>query len=347
MMVIGVDAHKSTLAASAVDGLGREIAALTVSNEALGHEAFESWLMRLGPERRVGIEGGGSFGAGLARRLVEHGETVVEVPARLTARERRRLMTPGKSDPGDALAIARITLREAGLGPVSRAGQAEDLRLLSVERGALLAERTRLACRVHAHLIVINPGYERQIPNLRSGRNLARAASLLDGHCGVRVELARRLVGRIREIDLEARILEREIGSRVDSPRLHQIQGVGPIVVAMLVGQTGDALAVRSAAAFAALSGTAPIPASSGQTNRHRLNRGGNRQLNRALHIIALTQSRSESAGRTYLASKRDEGKTWSEAMRCLKRQLAGVVYRAMVADARAALSAVDDGLTT
>jgi transposase len=101
----------------------------------------------------------------------------------------------------------------------------------------------------------------------------------------------------------------------------------------MLVGQTGDALAVRSAAAFAALSGTAPIPASSGQTNRYRLNRGGNRQLNRALHIIALTQSRSESAGRTYLATKRDEGKTWSEAMRCLKRQLAGVVYRTMVAD--------------
>lgn len=347
MVVIGVDAHKSTLAASAVDGLGREIAALTVSNDALGHQAFESWLGQLGPERRVGIEGGGSFGAGLARRLVERGDAVVEVPARLTARERRRLMTPGKSDPGDALAIARITLREAGLGPVSRAGQAEDLRLLSVERDALITERTRLVCRVHAHLIVINPGYERQITNLRSGRNLARAASLLDGLAGVRVELARRLVERIQEIDREARLLERKIGSRVASPRLHQIQGVGPIVVAMLVGQTGDALAVRSAAAFAALSGTAPIPASSGQTNRHRLNRGGNRQLNRALHIIALTQSRSESAGRTYLASKRDEGKTWSEAMRCLKRQLAGVVYRAMVADAQAALPTLDGTLTT
>jgi transposase len=194
---------------------------------------------------------------------------------------------------------------------------------------------------------VINPGYERQITNLRSGRNLTRTTSLLAAQHGVRVELARRLVGRIREIDQEARILEREIGSQVASPRLHQIQGAGPIVVAMLVGQTGDVLAVRSAAAFAALSGTAPIPASSGQTNRHRLNRGGNRQLNRALHIIALTQSRSESAGRTYLAGKRDEGKTWSEAMRCLKRQLAGVVYRAMVADARAASPALEGGLTT
>ena len=349
MTAIGVDAHKSTLAASAVDELGREIAALTVSNDAVGHRAFESWLTHVGTERRVGIEGGGSFGAGLARRLVEHGETVVEVPARLTARERRRLTTPGKSDPGDALAIARITLREAGLGPVSRSGQAEDLRLLSVERDALLTERTRLVCRLHAHLIVINPGYERQIPNLRSGRNLARTTRLLAGHHDIRGELARRLVGRIREIDQAARILEREIGSRVASPRLHQIHGVGPIVVAMLVGQTGDVLAVRSAAAFAALSGTAPIPASSGQTNRHRLNRGGNRQLNRALHIIALSQSRSrsESAGRTYLATKRDEGKTWAEAMRCLKRQLAGVVYRAMVADAQAASVAFDGALTT
>jgi transposase len=347
MVVIGVDTHKSTLAASAVDGLGREVAALTVSNEAAGHQRFESWLVRLGPQRRVGIEGGGSFGAGLARRLVERGETVVEVPARLTARERCRLTTPGKSDPGDALAIARITLREVGLGPVSRSGQTEDLRLLSVERDALLTERTRLVCRLHAHLIVINPGYERQVTNLRSGRNLARAASLLAVHQGVRVELARRLVDRIREIDREARTLEREIGTRVASPRLHQIQGVGPIVVAMLVGQTGDVLAVRSAAAFAALSGTAPIPASSGQTNRHRLNRGGNRQLNRALHVIALTQSRTDSAGRAYLAGKRDEGKTWSEAMRCLKRQLAGVVYRAMVADARAPSAGPDGELTT
>jgi transposase len=347
MVVIGVDTHKSTLAASAVDELGREVAALTVANESAGHQAFEAWLLRLGPERRVGIEGGGSFGAGLARRLVGRGETVVEVPARLTARERRRLTTPGKSDPGDALAIARIALREAGLGPVSRAGQAEDLRLLSVERDALLVERTRLGCRLHAHLMVIQPGYERQIPNLRSGRSLARAASLLAGQEGVRVELAGRLVVRIREIDREARILEREIGSRLASPRLQQIQGVGPIVVAMLVGQTGDVLAVRSAAAFAALSGTAPIPASSGQTNRHRLNRGGNRQLNRALHVIALTQSRSASVGRTYLAGKRDEGKTWSEAMRCLKRQLAGVVFRAMVADARAASIAGEHELTT
>lgn len=346
MNAIGVDAHKSTLAASAVDELGREIAALTVANDAAGHRAFGHWLSELDPERRVGIEGGGSFGAGLARWLLDRGETVVEVPARLTARERRRLTTPGKSDPGDALAIARITLREPGLGPVSRAGQAEDLRLLSVERDSLLTERTRLVCRLHAHLVVINPGYERQIPNLRSGRNLARAASLLGHQGGVRVELARGIIGRIRALEREARVLDREIRSRLASPRLQAIPGVGPIVAAMLVGQTGDVLAVRSAAAFAALSGTAPIPASSGQTSRHRLNRGGNRQLNRALHIIALTQSRSASAGRTYIETKRKERKTWSEAMRCLKRQLAGVVYRAMVADARA-VPAIEGGLTT
>jgi transposase len=334
MIAIGVDAHKSTLAASAVDELGREVAAISVSNDRAGHRAFVRWASGLGPERRVGIEGGGSFGAAFARGLVRHGEQVVEVPGRLTARERGRLARPGKSDPGDALAIARITLRENRLGPVSRDGRAEDLRLLAVERDDVVSERGRLVNRLHAHLVVLAPGYERDIPNLRSARSLRAAARLVARRRDLRARLARDLVRRIGDLDRAVVALEADIVARSASPHLQRIVGVGPIVAAMLVGHTGDVLAFGSEAGFAATTGTPPIPASSGQTQRHRLNRGGNRQLNRALHIIALTQSRSSPVARAYLVRKRAEGKTWREAMRCLKRQLAGVVYRAMVQDA-------------
>lgn len=336
MIAIGVDAHKSTLAASAIDELGQEVAAITVTNDPAGHRRFEHWAEPLGRERCIGIEGGGSFGAGFARWLVARGETVVEVPANLTARERRRLTKPGKCDPADALAIARITLREPGLGPVSRAGRAEDLRLLTVERDELVGERGRLASRVHAHLVVVAPGYDQAIPNLRSERNLARASALLARRRDTRSRLARRLLVRIRALDRAATALEAEITASVESPRLQAVVGVGPIVAAMLIGHTGDILAFKSGAAFAATTGTPPIPASSGQTKRHRLNRGGNRQLNRALHVVALTQARSSPLARAYLERKRAEGKTWREGMRCLKRQLAAVVYRAMVADALA-----------
>jgi transposase len=333
MVTIGVDAHKSSLAASAVDELGRELAAITVDNDPAGHRTFRRWAGALGPFR-LGIEGGGSYGADFARGLARRGVPVVEVPGRLTTRERRRLVQPGKSDPSDALAIARITLREPGLGQVSRAGRPEDLRLLTVERDGLVTERTTLTSRLHAHLVVLTPGYEREIADLRSRINLARAARLLAGRHGTRARLARRLVVRIGALDREADALAAEIDRLVESPELRRIPGVGPIVAAMLIGQTGDVLAFRTPAGFAATTGTAPIPASSGQTQRHRLNRGGNRQLNRALHIIALTQSRSDPRARAYLERKRAEGKNWREAMRCLKRQLARVVYRAMVVDA-------------
>lgn len=337
MVTIGVDAHKSSLAASAVDELGREVAAIMVDNDPGGHRTFRRWIRARGSVRRVGIEGGGSFGAVLARLLTGAGIEVVEVPGRLTTRERRRLIKPGKSDPSDALAIARIALREPGLGPVSAPGRPEDLRLLTLERDALVIERGRLTSRLHGHLVVLAPGYEREIPDLRSAGNLHRASRLLARRRGVRARLARDLVHRIRALDRDADALADEIGRSVDSPALRRIVGVGPIVAAMIVGQTGDVLAFRSAAGFAATTGTAPIPASSGQTQRHRLNKGGNRQLNRALHIIALTQSRSSPAGRAYLERKRAEGKTWREALRCLKRQLATTVYRALVEDARRA----------
>ena len=336
MITIGIDTHKATLVASAIDGTGREVTAGTFQNEARGHAALVAWATEQGPERRFGIEGSGSYGAAFARLLVGAGETVVEVPANLTERERRHLRRAGKTDAGDALAIARVTLREPGLGPVPMPGIAEDLKLLVDAREQRIAERTRGVNRLHAQLVVIAPGYERTIPNLSATRHRGAVARLLEGQGGVRVELARAELARVGGLDAECLVLEGRIRALVQlsGSSLPMIVGVAAITAAKIMGETGDPRRFRSAPAFAAMSGTAPIPASSGQTSRHRLNRGGNRQLNRALHTIALTQSRTDPRAKAYMEKRMSEGKSWLEAMRCLKRHLANVVLRTMLADA-------------
>lgn len=337
MVTIGIDTHKATLAASAIDQTGREVAARTFPNDGPGHAGLVRWAEAQGPERRFGIEGSGSYGAVLARLLVSAGEVVVEVPAILTERERRHLRRAGKSDPGDALAIARVALREPGLGPVPMPGIAEDLKLLVDARDQRLAERTRIANRLHAHLVVLTPGYKREIRNLSAARYLAAVARLLKRVGGVRAELARAELARLRALDAESDALEGRIRAvvQLSGSSLPTIRGVAALTAAKILGETGDPRRIRSAPAFAQMSGTAPIPASSGQTSRHRLNRGGNRQLNRALYTIALTQARTDPQAKTYMARRIAEGRSWLEALRCLKRHLANVIWRTMLADAQ------------
>jgi transposase len=158
MIGIGIDTHKATLAVSAVDELGRELDRTTVRNDRPGHAALARWVVRLGSERRVGIEGSGGFGAALAQALLTAGESVFEVPPTLTARERRRLRSHGKSDPADAIAIARVVAREGTLPIVREWTSSDDLRLIVTARDELLAERTRVADRLHADLLVLTPG---------------------------------------------------------------------------------------------------------------------------------------------------------------------------------------------
>lgn len=342
MITLGIDTHKGTLAASAIDDTGREVGRRTFANSARGHRALVAWAEAMGPERRFGIEGSGSYGAALARLLVGAGERVVEVPSNLTARQRRSLRRAGKTDAGDALAIARVVLREPDLGPVPMPGLAEDLKLLVDAREQTVAERTRVLNRLHAHLVILLPGYERTVPNLAAVRHRHKVARLLGRQAGVRAELARAELARARGLDAECLALEGRIRAlvRLSGSSLPTIPGVAAITAAKLMGETGDPRRFRSSPAFAAMSGTAPIPASSGQTSRHRLNRGGNRQLNRALHIIALTQSRTDPRAKAYIERRRSEGKSWLEALRCLKRHLANVVLRTMLADARAGSTA-------
>jgi transposase len=333
---IGIDTHKASLAASAVDELGRQRAARTFPNEPRGHAALLAWAQPQGPVRRIGIEGAGSFGAALAETLLAAGETVLEVPPQFTDRERRHLIAGGKSDPGDALAIARLTAREEHLATVRRPGPAADLKLLVGARDQLVAERTRLVNQLHADLLVLRPGYGIRLPNLIAGCHQATAGRLLARQSGMRAELARGRLRRLRQLRLDLDRLETRIGGLLASSRssLARLPGIGPLTAAKLLGETGDVRRYRSAAAFAAVSGTAPLPASSGQVQRHRLNRGGNRQLNRALHTMALVQSRCEPRARAYLARRQAEGKSRREALRALKWYLARSVYRAMLADA-------------
>ena len=180
---------------------------------------------------------------------------------------------------------------------------------------------------VHAHLLVLLPGYGATAPNLVAASHRRTVRARLRGRSGVRVDLVRRDLDRLADLVTEDRSLERDIGRRVAGHPLLGMPGVGPIVAATILGRLGDADRVRSHHALAMLAGVAPVPASSGQVRRVRLNRGGDRHLNRAFWIIALTQLRHHPPARAYFERKRAEGKSGPEAIRCLKRQLVRPVH--------------------
>lgn len=221
-------------------------------------------------------------------------------------------------------------VRPGSLGP-------EALRLLTDYRDELGAEAGGLRNRLHADLSVLVPGYQAGKVRLASAVGRQRALSAVSAHPGVRSDLVHRRLRQLEALEDEMAELEECIERLVTerATALTTIIGVGALTAARILGRTGDPVRFRSAAAFAMACGVAPIPASSGYTRRHRLNRGGDRQLNRALHTVALVQSRSDPRAQAYIAHKRAEGKSYREAIRCLKRQLADIVYRALQAPAR------------
>lgn len=345
VVAIGVDTHKASLAACAVDELGRPISQRSFPNNPKGHKAFRRWLSALPGPQRVGLEGAGSFGAGLARLLSEAAVDVREVPAILTHRERRHSGRSGKCDAADALAIARVVSREERLPRANGTPMHRDLKLLVDYRDQLIAEQTRVRNRLHGDLQILLPGYGEHfgalgglacVSNRRSARQLLAAVN------GLAAEIALRRLARLDALAAEiAELRDRVASLSSGHAALLAIPGIGPITAARLLGETGDPARFRSAAAFAMACGVAPIPASSGNTQRYRLNRGGNRKLNCALHIVALTQAREHAPAQAYLERKRAEGRTWKDGTRSLKRHLADVVYRAMLADHR------EEALTT
>lgn len=341
-MFVGIDTHKDTLAVAVCDAAGTLLEWSELVNESAGFAALEQ-LIGARPVVRVGVEGSGHFGRAVAAYLAATGFDVREVPTSMTSRERSARPAQGKTDAVDALAIARITAREAGLPSVRlKVGLAADLRALLDYREALVREHHALANRVHAELVGLLPGYHHAHPHLTTSVQINAVMALLDDDERVRAGLARRRLQRISVVLTEVRSLTREIAARVDghATTVLAIHGAGPIVAARFLAEVVDVDRYPNRDVFASANGTAPLAASSGRTVRHRLNRGGNRQLNRALYTIAITQIRTSTEGRAYYERKRAEGKTSKEAIRCLKRRLSDQVYKAMRTDAAAACAA-------
>jgi len=331
MIHVGIDPHKASLAACAVDEVGRPLAERTFDNDPAGHAALAAWLDELAPVARVGLEGSASFGAAAARHLLASGLVVREVPAALTHRERRHGRQAGKSDPGDALAIARVVARGEDLPPIRAAGVSHDIDLLVTARDQVVAEATRVRNRAHALLREEVPGYGQRASALTRPKHRAIVRSSLRGHGSVAAGLIRDALDDLARLERRAARLEAGIGRLVGDHALLRHPGIGLLTAAKLIGRVGDPGRFRDDAGFARLAGVAPIPASSGQVQRMRYARGGDRQLNRALYVIALAQAWHHPPAQAYLARKRAEGKSWREAVRCLKRRIARPVLALLV----------------
>jgi transposase len=332
MTAVGIDTHKRTLAACALDGVGQVLGERTFPADPAGLATLVAWVGEVAPGATVGVEGSSSYGAPAARVLHAAGVDVREVPPHLSRRERGRTRRPGKSDPGDALAIARVTLHEPDLPPVRLEDPSEELGLLADARDELVTAQTRARNRLHAHLVLLLPGYRITASRLVSERRLGAVEAALADLPGIRADLARGLLDDVRQLGRRAAELRSRIEALVAGHPLLGLPGVGPLVAARLIAETGDVRRFRSADAFAMLAGVAPIPASSGESRRMRLNRGGNRRLNRSLHTIALTQAWSHPPARAYLDRKRASGMSWLEALRCLKHRISRPVFRLLQA---------------
>ena len=329
MIVVGIDTHKDVHAACAVDDVGRALEHLCFANTPQGHAELAGWVQHH-EAALVAMEGSGNYGRPAAAHLSGAGAAVVEVPPHMTAAARRRQRTGSGTDPGDALAIARVGLAERGLGPPRPDGAIEDLRCLVRYRREPLADRTPQINRLHADLEQLRPGYHQRVGRLGTKAAFDRATRLLRGDATSRARIARSRIKALRALQRTIDSLAAEIRGAVDATgtTLCRIDGIGHLVAADILTETGDPARFATKAAFAMANGTAPIEASSGRVRRHRLNRGGNRQLNKAIHTAALTQiSRPGTEGRNYYERCLARGKTKREAIRNLKRRISDRVW--------------------
>ena len=338
-MYVGADTHKSTHVLVAIDESGRTIRTRTVPNTPDGWATGLTWAREQQQPIQWGVENSGSLGKGFAQFLLAQGEMEVrEVVPHRTAQYRRRGRSQDKTDSAEGLAMARLLRAEGDTLPrVSADGASTELRLLSDHRATLVGDRTRLINQLHAQMLQLDPPYQgRSGPLTRSaGVRYCQAFQPphLDGLTQTRLLIVQQLATRILALTTEIADLTALMAQRLvalGTPLL-QLRGVGPVVAARLIGELGCTPRIHSAAALAALAGIAPIAISSGGRHGHRVNCGGNRQLNRAIHVIALTQRRCEPRAQAYYAKKRAEGKTARAAMRCLKRRLVDVRYRSLL----------------
>jgi transposase len=331
MIAVGVDTHKEEHVVAALDAFGQLLGEIVVPASEAGYRELAAWLARLGEGVLVGIEGAGSYGAGLCEHLLGLGVRVMEVE-----RPRRRDRRAGKSDRLDARLAAKKVLAGEGLSTPRGRGALAALRALLVAYRSCVSERTRLLNQLQA-VHVTAPVALRERIGRGNGDQLARRLVAMRACSGASVEettvlaVLRDLARRARTLAEQARRYEREIATLVRSldATLLEEPGVGPISAGKLLAC--DPARFKSEAAFARCNGTAPQPASSGKTIRHRLSRGGDRQVNNALHTIALSRSIHHAETRAYLERKISEGHTRREAMRSLKRHLSRRLFRRLI----------------
>ncbi len=335
MIVVGIDPHMKTHTAVALDAAtGTSLGARTVACTTVGHDELVAWAHGFGDGCRFALEDCRHVSSRVERHLLACGEVVVRVPPKLMAGARASARTYGKSDPIDAACVARAALREPDLPHACPAGPEGDVRLLVDYRDDLVEERARIQRRLRWNCHDLEVGLDLPPRVLNRYRWLDRLAVALDAlPPSMRRRIAIEQVRRCRELTVEIRTLESEIKDRMRTlaPELMAIPGCSAISAAHLVGQTAGAFRFRSEAAFAMHTGCAPLPVSSGRTERHRLNRTGNRVLNRTIHVIAVTQVRMHPAAIAFMERKRAEGMGNREALRCLKRHISRRMFKTML----------------
>lgn len=331
MVVVGADVHKRTHTFVAVNDAGRKLGEKTVTAITAGHAEAVMWAReQFGADVVWAIEDCRHLSARLERDLFGFGQKVVRVPPKLMAQTRASARTRGKSDPIDALAVARGFLREPDLPIASHDEVSRELKLLVDRREVLVAQRTatinRLLWRVHE----LDPEHAPKARSLDLPKHRRILGDWLDTQTGIVAELARDELADITRLTETINGLAKRIGERVRkvAPVLLAMPGCGELTAAKLVGETAGVTRFKSEAAFARHAGVAPVPVWSGNTRgRVRMTRSGNRQLNAALHRIAVTQIRLDGLGQTYYRHRLAHGDSTPEALRCLKRRLARVVF--------------------
>lgn len=341
LITIGIDPHKSTLTAVALDAAGLELGQIRLRITASVGEQLLAFATAW-PQRQWAVEGASGLGRGTAQLLAAAGEAVLDVPAKLAARA--RLLGSGsarKTDASDAASVAAVAQRNTRLRPV----QAEDhtvlLRLLSDRRDDLTGERTRTVNRLHVLLRDLHPGGAQRGLSARQAAEMLRRIRPVTPVDAQRKALARELLADVQRLD---RVLKASTAALTEAlalagSSLTEVHGLGPVTAAKIVAHSGDVTRFPSRHHYASYCGTAPIEASSGDLRRHRLSRAGNRHLNAAIHLVALCQARDPGLGRDHYRRKLTEAKTPAEARRSLKRQLSNVIYKRLLDDHQRALT--------
>ena len=348
MILLGLDPHKSTHTATAVEpATNRQIATIRIGASLPEYRRLLAWARRW-PERRWAVEGAAGLGRHLAQWLAARGESVVDVQTTATARVRRLSRGGGrKNDAIDAAAAATVAALQGEARPVAAEDHVTVLALLDERRVNLAQARVRTANQLHAVLRDLLPGgapLQITAPAAAALLGRIRPAGPVEQ---VRKQLARDLVTELRALDAQLAANAEQLRRHVEASgsTLMSTPGIGPVMAARLIARTGGIDRFPTAAAYANYTGTAPIEIASANKTHHRLSRKGDRQLNSALHTIAVIQIRMPgSPGRVYYDRKIAEGKSTKEAKRCLKRRLADHVWRVMTADERRRARAADPG---